>query len=151
MTRATFQGRIRTTAGRPGNTVNRDTGQTMTILRQNLAGPIQIQLQDPADGDHVVGMLPAYFVMTEARLIVPADAGTVDMSLPAYNGLSAVDLVGTAAAADDPAGTAIVLAAGAWASYAMDRPLVLTTASVTGLLNVGVWGFPLDDGTDELN
>lgn len=151
MTRTTFQGRLRTTAGRPSNVTHKVTGAPTMVLRQNLAGPIQIQMQDPANGAHVVGMLPAYFVIQSAALIVPAGAGTLDLALPAYNGLDAVDLVGVAVAADDPAGTAITLANGAWASYAQDRPLQVTTSGVTGLLAFGLWGFPLDDGTSELN
>ncbi len=151
MTRSTTQARMRTTAGRPLSVISQDTGRPVMVLRQNLAGPIQIQLQDPADATHMVGMLPKYFVIHEARLIVPADAGTVQIVLPAYNGLPSVTMNTVADAADAAAGTAITLDAGGWASYAQDRPVHLVTAGVTGLLGIGLFGFPLDDGTDETN
>lgn len=149
MARNTFQGRMRTHTGRSKSAIDKRDGVPKAVLAQNLAGPIQMVLKaSPANGTYEVGMLPAYWCLQSARVITPATAGTISIILPAYNGLAAVTLVAalgdaTSAAAD------LTLAAGLMASYAQDRPVQIATVGVTGILRVGLFGFPLDDAASQ--
>jgi hypothetical protein len=145
MARATFQGRLRTYSGRTKSAIDKRNGVPKALLAQNLSGPIQVVLKaNPANGDYEVGFLPAFWALERIRVISPAGAGTIAITLPAYNGLAAVTLVAALASATSVAAD-LALANGLLASYAKDRPLVVTTTGVTGLLRVGLFGFPLDD------
>lgn len=150
MTRGTFQARLRTTAGRPSSVVNRTTGIPQTVLRQNLEGPIQMLLVNPTNGAHIQGMLPKDWMISGWAILGAAGAGTFQIDLPAYAGLPAVNLVAAATAATSQTAKAAT-AAGTYVSYAKDRPLQITTTGVTGAFRVALFGFPLDDGTDEMN
>lgn len=149
MARNTFQGRMRTYAGRSKSGINLETGIPMQLLPQNLAGPIQLVVQNPEDGDHMMGMLPAYWVVQSVVVITPASAGIFGITLPSYK-----DLVGVAAVSGADAtvaGAAVTIDNGGYSSFALDRPLILNTTGVTDLMRVGIFGFPLDDATEQEN
>jgi hypothetical protein len=140
---------MRTYAGRAKSNINRDTGVPQQLLPMNLAGPIQLVLQDPEDGDHMMGLLPAYMIITDIIVISPADAGTYDLTLPAYG-----DMVGIAAVAAGDAtavGNKATIDVGAYTPFGEDRPLIITTTGVTGLFRLGIFGFPLDNAQEQEN
>jgi len=145
MARNTFQGRMRTFAGRALSQIDARTGLPAPLLAQNLAGPIQIVLpEDPADAVYELGFLPAYWAIERVRVITPAGAGTITLSLPAYAGMAGVTLVAATADATDVAND-MTLVPDMFTSYAKDRPITVETDSVTDVLRLGIWGFPLDD------
>lgn len=144
MARQTFQGRMRTTAGRARSGINRDTGLPTRVLHQNLLGPIQLVLRDPEDGPHDMGLLPAFWcVDPSAFIITAATAGTFQIDLPAYAGLAEANVIASGTDATTAGSATVALAP--FQAYSKDRPLVLTTTGVTGLLRVGLMGFPLDN------
>jgi hypothetical protein len=149
MARNTFQGRLRTYAGRSKSNINRLTGIPTQLLPQNLAGPIQVVLRDPADGAHNVGLLPAYWCIERVRVITGAGAGTYQLDLPEYGAMAAVGLVAASDATSNLADA--TLDAGLLSPWGQDRPLVLTTTGVTGLFRVGIFGFPLDNALEQDN
>jgi len=147
MSRATFQAAVRSSAGRSISTTHKVDGLPAMNLLYNMQGPMQLRLSAPADAAHVIGMLPAGFIITGFGVIVPGGAGTFALDLPAYNGAGAVSLVAaltSASAASAVAATAVGPYAG---PYDDDRPVTITTSGVTGEFNVGLWGFPLDDAS----
>lgn len=149
MTKTTFQGRISTTNGRPSSVVNRDTGLPMTVLRQNMMGPIHIPTVDLGDEERVIGMLPAFWVLSDIISITPPGAGTLAITLPAYAGMAEVALVADGAV---PAkGASFTIANGQWEFYGIDRPLMFKGTGVTGAMLVTLMGFPYDDATHELS
>jgi hypothetical protein len=149
MARNTFQGRLRTYAGRAKSAIDTRDGVTKGVLAQNLSGPIQIVLKtDPANATYEVGFLPAFWTLERVRVITAATAGTITVTLPAYAGLAAVTLVAALGAASTKAAD-LTLAAGLLESYAKDRPVTISTVGVTGTLRLGLFGFPLDDAMGE--
>lgn len=145
MARQTFQGLLRSTGGRPSNVPNRATGTPTSVMRVTHTGIIQMVA--PASlgtGTLMLGMLPAFFAPTAARLITAQTSGTVQIVLPAYDGLDSVTL---ATIAHTAGVGALALAAGEQVSYGIDRPIALVgSVSVVGLAVVGLEGFSLDNG-----
>lgn len=145
MAKLTYQGLIRTFCGRSKSAMDLRNKLPVTLLPQNLAGPIQIVMTNPADDAHEVGMLPANFAIERVQVITPADAGTYSLDIPEYAGEATESLV---AGADATGAVATTLAAAReLVPFDRDVPLVVTTAGVTGTLRIGIFGFPFDDAT----
>lgn len=150
MARMNLQGRLRTTCGTPKSWIHADTGKPMNVLAQNLYGPIQLQVTDLGATTKIFGLLPANWVLWDIVSIVAPAGGTVGIDLPLYNGNAAVTLVADAVA--PAAGASYTIAAGRYVSYSYPRPISVTgAAGTTGLMVIGLMGFPLDDAASELN
>ena len=143
MARNTFQGLLRTTCGRPASVIGED-GLPANVLRMTVGGLIQIRAVDLGANTKVVGMLPAYFMITAGIGIVAPAGGTLAIDLPAYKGLAAQSLVAAAAVTAGGAMTIVPAGRGPWG---IERPISITgVAGTTGQVVVGLQGFPLDDG-----
>lgn len=145
MAKQTFQGLLRTFAGRGKSGIDKRAHKPRGLLPMNLYGPIQIVLTAPANGAHEVGMIPAGFAIDKVTVMTKANAGTFALDIPAYDGELTENLV---TAGDATGGDAIVLDADrTMIPFDQDVPLIVTTASVTGTLRIGIWGVPFDDAT----
>lgn len=141
MARNTFLGLLRSTGGRPSSVLDLN-GVPTHVLRYTMAGVIQLKSSDLVSKTTVIGMLPAFMMIT-GHVSILSPGGTLAITLPAYKGLAEVTL--RAAAAVVP-GVQVAVTNGE--VYGIERPVALTgNASATGLAVMGLQCFPMDDAS----
>lgn len=142
MARQTFQARLRSTAGTPRSVIDRRVGKPVNVGTYNPAGPIQFHVDGLASTTVQLGFIPGGFCIDRIALLLAGGAGTYDLTLPAYG-----DEVGVALVEDGDATSLAdaTLAPPRYSVWPEARPLTITGTGVTGLINLGLFGFPLDN------